>query len=171
MSLAWLRRLNIVSMILSVVTLALTLGLCIDVSKRFERQHQELQDAIKRLTTVESVYDTSECALVMDESVACQVGEVGQLSLGQPDKDGEVRWLLLRTAEQKTERIGQLSQDASYVRLHNDQGEAEGYILDSTQGTIEVYAAHPALSPSDEERLPIMIKHLFPEAVTTSTSP
>ncbi len=135
-------------------------------SKRIEALHREQADLARRVSTTESVYDVQDCILTQDEG--CDMKERGMLFLGQADKDGEVRWLKQLTKDAKEQRIGQLTKDETYVRIKHVDASPEGYISNRQEGSIEIYLAKPVSQPEIDERLPVMIHHLFSDATTTS---
>ena len=163
----------------SLVTLCVILTTCLFVvvvfifgSRRLEALAREVADLSRRVTSVESVYDASECALTSVVEDACDVGDGRTILLGEPDQDGEVRSLILRTKDGKTTHVGRLSRDASYVRMKQVDGSVEGFVSDTQGGSVEVYSADPALNPLEQdERLPIMMKRVLEMATSTVSSP
>lgn len=130
-------------------------------SKRVEGLHRDVADLTRRLESVESVYDTSECFLVSTEEAGCLLGDGHLLFLAEPDQDGEVRSLVLRDVDGDERKTGTLTAELSYVRKRGIEGSVEGFVPDTNEGTIEVYAASARLTKEEDERLPLMIKHVL----------
>lgn len=168
---SWPQRLNYISSIMSTIAFVLVLVIGIEGFRKNEQQNLKIQNMTERLESVEAVYESTECVLSTDEEMACDLGEFGRVTLASPDSDGEVRSLILRSKEGVVTSIGPLRKEATYVRVRRDDGEVEGYISDRTQGTVEVYGALPPILHVGDERLPIIIRRLFPQKSTSSTSP
>ena len=165
-----MNRTPLIAITLAITTLVLLVVLFVVGSRRVESIARQVSDVSRRVTSVESVYDTSECTLTATEDGACDVGEGRSMFLGAMDVDGEVRSLVLRAKDGTETHIGKLGRDATYVRTKQEDGSPEGFLSDSKEGTVEIYAADPKLNPLDrDERLPVMVKHIF--AVATSTAP
>ena len=165
-----MNRTPLITLGLTITALILLGVLFVFGSRRVESLSRQVSDVARRLTSVESVYDTSECTLTATEDGACDVGEGRSMLLGTMDADGEVRALVLRAKDGTETHVGRLGRDATYVRTKQEDGSPEGFLSDSKEGTVEIYAADPKLNPLDrDERLPVMVRHIF--AVTTSTTP
>lgn len=163
-------RLSLVALSVALTTLVLVGVLFVFGSRRIESVARDVADNGRRLATVESVYDASECTLTAVAEEACDLGEGRTILLGAPDVDGEVRSLILRSKDGKVSKIGRLSHDATYVRIKQEDGSAEGFVSDTKEGSVEVYSADPKLNPQErDERLPVMVKHVLEMA--TSTTP
>ena len=132
---------------------------------RVSAQQEKIQSGIatlsQRLASLESVYESSECVLTTEEDGGCELGDGSHIFLSIPERDGEVRALRRIDKEGRETKIGLLPQEASYVRVKRTDGSLEGYLSDTEIGYIEIYAARPALSMGDEERLPMMMKSLL----------
>lgn len=145
-------------------------GAFVFASRRIEAISRQAADVSRRLTSVEAIYDTSECILTAVAEEACDLGEGRTIWLSDPDPDGEIRSLLLHTSEGKTQQVGRLSREASYVRMKAEDDTPEGFVSDTKTGSVEVYSAYPKLNPLEQdERLPVMVKHIL--EIATSTTP
>lgn len=165
-----MNRTSLITLGLTITTLILLVVLFVFGSRRIESVARQMSDISRRVTSVESVYDTSECTLTATKEDACEVGDGQLMFLGSMETDGEVRSLVLRAKDGKETHIGQLGRDATYVRTKQEDGSPEGFLSDSEEGTVEIYAADPKLNPLDrDERLPVMVKHIF--VLATSTTP
>ncbi|GEM_PF-3939954 len=162
-------RTSLAAFCLAFVSCVVAVLLFVFGSRRLEELARQVSDDSRRMTAIESVYESFECPLVVVGGTPCDLGEGRSLFLGEPDPDGEVRWLTLRTKEGTT-RLGRLNRGASYVRLKEASGVVSGFMEDAKEGLVEVYSSEPALNTLEgDERFPTMVKHVF--QMTTSTMP
>lgn len=165
-------RVSLAALGVALVTCFFVVVMFVFGSRRLEALAREVADLSRRVTSVESVYDASECTLTSVVENACDVGDGRTIHLGEPDLDGEVRSLILRAKDGKTTHVGRLSRDASYVRMKQVDGSAEGFVSDTQGGSVEVYSADPKLNPLEQdERLPVMVKHVLEMATSTVSLP
>lgn len=117
--------------------------------------------------TLEQIYTLNDCVVSVGEDGTCEWMESSKLALAAPDRDGEVRALVLYDASGTQTRIAPLTQEYSYVRVRHEDGTLEGYVSDREQGLLEVYLAKPKLTDISLQRLPILLKVVnFPTANT-----